>query len=59
MGSRLWGTANASSDWDLVIVTTEVSGKTSTHSGHEKIDATLIEPPITSPAVQNTAGSSL
>merc|ERR1711920_260993 len=44
MGSRLWGTHSENSDWDLLVVTTESTGKTAKHSGDGKIDALVIDP---------------
>jgi len=41
LGSRLWGTARRDSDWDLLVVHADVTGKTSRHSGDGRIDAVV------------------
>ena len=41
-GSRLWGTAKPSSDYDLIVVSKEVQGKTCVHAGDGSINAQLL-----------------
>jgi hypothetical protein len=41
-GSRLWGTAKPSSDYELIVVSKEVQGKRCVHAGDGSIDAQLL-----------------